>query len=285
MGDLLVSLKQQTLRPREVIIVDSESNDATVEIAQSLGSRVIRIKREKFRHGLARNMGAEIAQGSIIVFLTQDAIPEGPHTMERLILPLNDPGIGVTYGRQVAPGGAPLLEKFFRQFNYPPVSVEKGGNNVKSLGVKAFFLSNVCSAVRRELFWSLGGFPTDVIVSEDLLFGVKVIKSGHKILYVAEAKVIHWHDYSLGELLRRYFDIGVVFAQHKFLRDLRVKGEGGRYAIELLRFLAQKGAYGHIFRALLEIGIRGLGFYLGRHYQLLPKFLRKKLSRHPSYWS
>ena len=45
-----------------------------------------------------------------------------------------------------------------------------------------------------------------------MIMGFALIGSGHKIAYVADAMVIHSHNYSYGQQFRRNFDLG-------FLKD------------------------------------------------------------------
>ena len=48
----------------EVVIVDSGSTDATVQIAERAGAKVVHLQR-RFSYGLASNAGFEAARGSI----------------------------------------------------------------------------------------------------------------------------------------------------------------------------------------------------------------------------
>ena len=58
------------------------------------------------------------------------------------------------------------------------------------IGIKTFFFSNVCSAIKTKEFKELGGFPENIIMFEDLIFAAKAILKGYKIAYVPEAKVM-----------------------------------------------------------------------------------------------
>ena len=57
----------------EVVVVDSGSRDGSAELARSRGARVHEIPASEFGHGRTRNLGAELAQGEILVFTSQDA--------------------------------------------------------------------------------------------------------------------------------------------------------------------------------------------------------------------
>ena len=46
--DLLIALKSQTLKNVEIILVDSESTDETVHIAEKYCDRIVNIKKSDF---------------------------------------------------------------------------------------------------------------------------------------------------------------------------------------------------------------------------------------------
>ncbi|HOJ78852.1 MAG TPA: glycosyltransferase, partial [Bacillota bacterium] len=83
---LLSSLKQQTLLIKRVLIVDSQSNDDTVEYTKSLGFEVLPIERKNFNHGGTRQQCFELlSESDIVVFLTQDVQIADSHALENLV--------------------------------------------------------------------------------------------------------------------------------------------------------------------------------------------------------
>ena len=66
-GQLLEGIKQQTLKEREVILVDSGSTDLTVKIAKKYGVRIVKINKEEFTFGRSLNRGVEAATGEFII--------------------------------------------------------------------------------------------------------------------------------------------------------------------------------------------------------------------------
>jgi rhamnosyltransferase len=214
---LLKSLSEQTASC-EIIVIDSSSRDNTIRIADSYKVKTRIIVKGEFDHGGTRNLAVKEARGDILVFLTQDAIPANEYFLEKLIQPLADPQIAATYGRQIPRSDAKPTEKFTRSFNYPETPLLKDMNSISELGIKTFFFSNVCSAVRKSQFEKLRGFTEKVIMNEDMLLAGKLIKKGYKIAYAPEAVVIHSHNYSWLMQFRRYFDIGVFLKNNS--RDL-----------------------------------------------------------------
>jgi len=281
---LLTSLRGQSI-PSEIIVIDSSSPDTTVKIADSFGVKTKIIVKGNFDHGGTRNLAVTHAEGNIIVFLTQDAMPDDKYFLENLIKPLENPEIAAAYGRQVPEADARPSEKFARFFNYPEVPLIKGRDDISELGIKTFFFSNVCSAIRKKEFEELGGFTEKIIMNEDMLLASKLILNGYKIAYVPEAKVIHSHNYSWIQQFKRYFDIGVFFKKNSSaLEHVKAYNVGTEFLKEELRYLLKNRSYRGFAYVTGETIAKYFGYKLGLHYAVLPNPARKKFSMHSHYW-
>lgn len=281
---LLDSLRRQSV-PSETILIDSSSTDNTVNIAESFGAKTKIIVSGLFGHGKTRNQAVALATSDIIVFLTQDALPADERFLENLIKPLKNPEIAAAYGRQIPKMDAKPTEKFSRFFNYPDTPLIKDSNAFSMLGIKTFFFSNVCSAIRRKEFEKLGGFSENLIMNEDMLFAGRLIKGGYKIAYVPEARVIHSHNYSLGQQFRRYFDIGVFLRKNlETLNYADPNNVGASFLKEEFRYLIRNGYYRWCPYLAGEAVSKFIGYKFGRHYDLLPLSIRRKISMHRNYW-
>lgn len=78
----LSSLQAQTRLADEIIIVDNESDDATVKVAQDFGARVLSFPRSPQYYGnigLVRQLGVEKATGEIIVGTDADCTFPSDH--------------------------------------------------------------------------------------------------------------------------------------------------------------------------------------------------------------
>lgn len=283
---LLPALLKQTYRPKEIIIVDSESRDGTAEVAANFGCTVEVISRCSFNHGGTRNLGAWLAKGDLLVFMTQDALPADNRFLSHVTRPILEGSVVAAYARQIPYPDAPTPEVFNRKFNYPSISDVRTLEDLPQRGIKTFFFSNVASAVRRDAFESVGRFPENVIMNEDVILCAKLLHAGYSIGYNAEAQVYHSHTYTLSQQFRRYFDIGVATLQARdYLHGAKVGGEGVRFAYQQMRYLLRMKAWSSIPRSAVEIISKHLGFQLGIHHELLPTLVKRKMSMHSFYWS
>lgn len=94
-------------RPEQVLIVDSESTDGTVELARTTGFRVCSVLRTEFNHGGTRQMAADmLPNAEILVYMTQEAVLSGPNALADLVAAFADPQVGASCGRQLPRPGA-----------------------------------------------------------------------------------------------------------------------------------------------------------------------------------
>ena len=283
---LVASLKRQSLDPQEIIVIDSSSDDDTIAEASRLGCRLVSIPRAAFNHGSTRNQAARLAEGDALVFMTQDALPASDTFLEELLKPLAIEEASATYARQIAYPSARPSESFARAFNYPPGSEVRTKKNILTQGVRTFFFSNVASAIRRDVFFEMGMFPDTVIMNEDMLFCSKLIERGLTVMYTAEAKVFHSHDYTISQTYQRYFDIGAFFTRNLEKKyAFGIGAVGASYSKNLFLFLLQNKYFYDIPFFIIETCAKFIGFHSGRLEAYIPVALKKKISLHKFYWT
>lgn len=281
---LVISLRGQTVPPNEVVVVDSESTDGTSQLAQDLDCTVLPIARSDFNHGGTRNLASIHAQGDILVFMTQDALPVDSYFLQHLLDPILLGKTVASFARQVPYPNASTGEKFARFFNYPPVGQIRTRSSVESMGLGAYFFSNVSSAIRKDVFMEMGMFVDDVIMNEDMLMCAKLLEAGHAVAYAADAQVYHSHEYSLLQTFRRYFDIGVFFARHFDMPNLATNGRGASFTRKLLSHTIRQGDVSAFFHAVGETAAKFAGFTLGKFEKFIPVVLKRHLSMHSGFW-
>ncbi len=284
--ELLDALGQQTLRGDIELVIDSDSTDDTVKLAEAAGIVVHGISRKDFNHGATRQLGVHLApDADVLVFLTQDAILACPNSIERIVDCFKDAQVGAAYGRQLPRKVANPIEAHARLFNYPVLGQVRTFEDRKRLGIKTAFISNSFAAYRRAALEEVGGFPAHVIFGEDMYVAAKLLINGWKVAYCADAQIYHSHDYTLSQEFRRYFDIGVFHTQEPWIQaEFGSAGsEGMSYVVSELKYLA-KANFLLIPSALIRTGFKLLGYRLGKLERLLPNALKRRLSMHNTYW-
>lgn len=282
---LLDSIEDQTLSV-DIFVVDSSSSDGTKELLESRACHLTVIPSAEFNHGGTRQLMVDKNPSyEFYVFMTQDAYLADEFALARLIKPFSDSKVGAVCGRQLPHKNAALLAEHARLFNYPPRSQIKSLENVAELGIKVPFMSNSFAAYRNIALIEVGGFPTEVILSEDMYVAGKMILNGWKIAYAGDACCFHSHNYSISEEVGRYFDIGVFHAREMWVRKNfgGAGGEGLRYIKSELKFLGIRRFFlwpGALIRNALKL----IGYKLGQQEAKLPIDLNRKLSMHKSYW-
>ncbi len=284
--NLIIKLNNQTIQPIEIIVIDTKSEDNTKLICKEhYNVKFIEIDKCEFGHGKTRNRAAREASGDILIFMTQDAVPNNEDFIKELIKPLGKNNIVASYGRQRPNRNSSEIEKFARLFNYGNDDIVKSKNDVEKLGVKAFFFSNVCSAFIKEEFYKVGCFPEKTIMNEDMIIASKIIFSNKNTYYASKAEVIHSHKYTYIQQFKRNFDVGVVFADSgNYLNGIKSESEGVKFVKEAIKYLVKTKKIYLIPHLIIESGFKFLGYKLGRNYKKIPIKYVKKMSMHSFYF-
>ena len=97
---LLYGISQQTMKPDEIILVDSGSTDDTIKKAQKYNVKVIKIEKNIFTFGRALNFGCKEANSDILVFVSAHVYPVDKDWLQNLIQPFSNPNVASTFGKQ-----------------------------------------------------------------------------------------------------------------------------------------------------------------------------------------
>ncbi len=271
-------------RPR-VLVVNSSSDDGTIERARELGAETLVVARHTFNHGLTRERARRRLGTDIVVMMTPDAYPISRRFLETLVEPVQTGAAAVSYARQVAAPDADPIARFGRAFNYPAESHRRTLADRPRFGSYTHFCSNACAAWSCAALDRIGGFR-QTLVSEETIATAELLEQGLTIAYVAEAVVSHTHPTRLVQSFRRQFDIGYTREafRHLLLACERDEARGRRYVAGLLRTLAREQP-ALVPYALLDSAARLAGYRIGRLGARLPDALVRRLSGQDFYWA
>lgn len=248
---------------------------------------VYHLSRDEFDHGGTRDRAVRMSDADVCILMTHDALPGNRKLVGNLVRALDSgENIAAAYARQLPFEDCSEVEKYTRSFNYPKESRIKSGEDLKTLGIKTYFCSNVCAAYDRAVYERLGGFIQKTIFNEDMIYAAKAVQSGYSIAYAADACVFHSHNYTAMEQLRRNFDLAVSQADHpEVFSGLSSEGEGFRLVKQTAAYLISRGKWALLPELVLHSGFKYLGYLLGKRYRHLPERLVLFLTMNRNYWS
>lgn len=269
------------------LVVDSSSTDGTDFANLPKGFIWQRIPATSFNHGGTRNLALKQlpAQTDVVVFMTQDALLADEDSLQKLVCAFDDPTVACAFGRQLPHTDASALAAHARLFNYPDASRVVSLADKDHLGLKTCFMSNSFAAYRVADLMGVGGFPSNVILGEDMAVTARLLLAGKRVAYQANACAYHSHNYSPLEDFRRYFDTGVFHAREHWLLAAfgGAGGEGLRFVKSEMLYLL-KNAPWLMGSGLLRTFLKLLGYRLGRLEAYLPLWFKRGCSMHRGYW-
>ncbi len=161
-GNVLTNLKAQLSKEDEVIIVDSHSNDRTVEIAKNHGAKVL--TRPKNGNGLAKTEGAKNASNEIVVFIDADT-EVSPDFVERIKMHFSDPELLFLGGMNFYSSDSRAWKLIYDAYSKSIFYLGKANHAV----TKECYVPPNNSAFRRNVFLNAGGYRSVVCEDADLM--------------------------------------------------------------------------------------------------------------------
>jgi len=294
--EVLVAVRgQQIDRELEILIVDSGSTDGSLSIAQRYGARVYEIPKSEFSHGGTRNRAMQMASGEHVAFITQDATPAHERWLAALLEGFTRADdVALVFGpHNPRPDASHMIKcEMERHFAlWPDGDVQRldrsphGLIDYRAYPGKISFFSDVNGCVAR---WAWERIPyREVPYAEDQLLGREMIEAGFSKVYMADAAVLHSHDYPPGQFLQRYFDEFRAMREvlgHREPWGLKrtpwaVRGLSGADK----RWLRAHGVHGTalvkpLTRSVIHHTTRMTGAIVGSRADKLPAAIRGKLS-------
>jgi glycosyltransferase involved in cell wall biosynthesis len=226
LGDCLRAVIRETTdlkRPGEIVLVDNASTDRTREIVNSFaasGPRSVRL-RYLFEHrpglSIARNLGVHAAQGEIVIFLDDDAIP-APRWLASCLSAFEMHPTTSAIGGEIVPlltvpppdWFRPPLTRIYTLFSLAGGHVRPFPSQDHPFGANMAFRKGVFET--RRFSENLGRVGNNLMGGEEAELCATIRRAGGEILYVPGMKVEHVvHPERLNQqwVLRRYYFEGV----------------------------------------------------------------------------
>lgn len=225
--NLIASVQSQHYKNNfEILIVDSESSDGSIDLVRATHPdiKIIEIQKSEFQHGRTRNFAISQSKSEFVVFLTQDAIPVDNSWLSSLLAGFDsDPEVLGVFGRHVArkEHGIFVQHDIDQHFNH-----QRSQPNIRSWRMDGAESPNTISGMMMRMFYSDNNsalrrcaaqhiqYPA-VDWGEDQVWAWEVIKSGFKIAYADTAAVFHSHEHEKSfesafkeeEMFYKYFGI------------------------------------------------------------------------------
>lgn len=199
----------------DVIVVDNASTDDSLSLLESSFTSDSRLEilrnRQNLGFAVACNLGTRLAKGTYLLYLNPDCLID-EHTLPRLLTALTEnPGAGMAGGLLLNPDGTEQAggrraiptpwRSLVRVFNlkglerrFPKLFTDFNLHSQplpnEVLEVEA--ISGACMLIRREALQDVGSLDEGYFLHcEDLDWCMRFRKKGWKILFVADARVVH----------------------------------------------------------------------------------------------
>lgn len=196
--DAINSLKKQTFKDFEVVVVDNDSQQNPITELNTDGLPSVRLVREKTNHGFAKgnNLAAKLANGTWLALLNPDAVAD-PNWLEQIHsatarhnecrvfacgqINMDEPELLDGAGDAYFAFGIPWRGGFEHPISALP---NKDSHCFSPCGASAVY--------ERDLFLQLGGFDERFFCyCEDVDLGMRLQLSDEKCVFLPDAIIYH----------------------------------------------------------------------------------------------
>lgn len=197
--DVLESIKNQTYKNYEIVLVDSESKDNTVNIAKEYNVNIVSIKKEDFNYSYASNVGIDYSNGDIICFLSGHSVPKRNDYLEITNNVFQDKNIDGCYGDVVALEDGSIYEKVYNKLGYIKNKLLSNSKELRlETEIHPGILSCSNASIRRTVF-NTHRFADELGKNggEDVELAYRIIKDNKYVAYDPKLVVKHSHGKNL----------------------------------------------------------------------------------------
>jgi GT2 family glycosyltransferase len=182
----------------EIIAVDDGSTDGTADFIHSYDPRIRVIPQSNQGPAAARNHGAQLARGEIILFTDDDCVPDR-NWLREMLRPFADPEVVAGKGRYRS--DQPEIVARFVQLEYE----DKFDYMARDTYID--FIDTYSAGFRRQVFLKSGGYDTEfpVACAEDIDLSYRLSQEGYKMVFIPQAVVRHTHPAGIAGYLKKKF--------------------------------------------------------------------------------
>jgi biofilm PGA synthesis N-glycosyltransferase PgaC len=212
LADTLCSLREQSIQPDEILVVDDCSTDATADVAESFGVTVLRPPANTGSKAGAQTFALERVQTGLVMAIDADTAL-APDAIERMLPAFDDPRVACASGF--------VLPRHVR-------TVWERGRYIEYMLAFSFFkrvqdtygkplISSGCFSIYRTADLRAAGGWSDRTMAEDMDLTWTLYRRGHKVRFLPEAVCYPIEPHDLGFLqkqLRRW--------SHGFIQNVRL---------------------------------------------------------------
>ncbi|MGA7877688.1 MAG: glycosyltransferase, partial [Desulfoferrobacter sp.] len=194
-GRAIDAVMNSAYRPCELIVVDDASTDGSAEVARTCGATVIAMEHQS-GPAAARNRGAGMAKGDILLFVDSDVLIE-TDTVARIVEDFSKHDIAAVFGSY---DDEPEAKNFLSQYK----NLCHHFVHQQSCTEAATFWAG-CGAIRRDVFDTADGFDEQRYSKpsiEDIELGYRIKRLGFRILLDKELQVKHLKKWNFRNLMR-----------------------------------------------------------------------------------
>ncbi len=185
---VIESLKQQTIQPSKIILVDNSSIDGSREYALEQGCSVVKYNKTKFNYSYALNIGIKETTKNEILILSAHCVIQTVNSVENLINVRHKYKASGVYGRQI-----PTIDS--NPFDTRDLLTVFGRERIVFESYP--FFHNAFSLIERAA-WEKNPFNENKNGIEDRYWAREQALKGRKIIYEPGSIVFHEHGLNQG---------------------------------------------------------------------------------------
>ncbi|CUT18179.1 putative Glycosyl transferase family 2 protein [Candidatus Ichthyocystis hellenicum] len=223
----LSSVQEQSVKVKELIVLDIESTDSTSSVAENHFAKVIPIFAKDWDPWHTRQWGAsQTKESEIIVYLSQNCILESNYALEELAETLVSKNSYMVYGRQKCDRNAPTnLSNLYRDF-FPAHNCTKEEIAKRlPIAMKFCIYYHAFAAYSKQKLLRLNSsLPNRIFAAEDLLIMDNLIRERKSVSYCAKAAVIRATTPSIKQYFLHSMDRGTAYSKEKNLLSFKDGG-------------------------------------------------------------